>query len=123
MQQQSKQKTKIFSGTIVKNGDNFVLSDAANKLSYLLDDAEKASQFEGKKVKVTGTVDVASKTIHVESIQEIARANLILAALGGFILTSPSVRLGYTQEFRKTVPQNSLKQLGPLERRSISYTE
>jgi hypothetical protein len=72
MQQQSKQKTKIFSGTIIKNGDNFMLSDAANKLSYLLDDAEKASHFEGKKVKVTGTVDVASNTIHVESIQEIA---------------------------------------------------
>jgi hypothetical protein len=72
LQQQSKQKTKVFSGTIIKNGDNFVLSDAANKLSYLLDDAEKASQFEGKKVKVTGTVDVASNTIHVESIQEIA---------------------------------------------------
>jgi uncharacterized protein YdeI (BOF family) len=72
MRQQSKQSTKIFSGTIVKTGDQFVLSDAANKLSYLLDDAEKASQFEGKKVKVTGTVDVASNTIHVESIQEIA---------------------------------------------------
>ena len=72
MEQQSKQTTKIFSGTIVKNGDHFVLSDAANKLSYLLDDAEKASQYEGKKVKVTGTVDVASNTIHVESIQEIA---------------------------------------------------
>jgi hypothetical protein len=72
MQQQSKQKAKIFSGTIIKSGDNFVLSDAANKLSYLLDDPEKASQFEGKKVKVTGTVDVASNTIHVETIQEIA---------------------------------------------------
>jgi hypothetical protein len=72
LRQQSKQKTKVFSGTIIKNGDNFVLSDSANKLSYLLDDAEKASQFEGKKVKVTGTVDVASNTIHVETIQEIA---------------------------------------------------
>lgn len=72
MQQESKQKTKTFSGTIVKNGDNFVLSDAANKLSYILDNAEKASQYEGKKVTVTGTVDVASNTIHVETIQEIA---------------------------------------------------
>ena len=72
MQQQSKEKTKIFSGTIVKNGDNFILSDSASKIAYVLDDAEKASQFEGKKVKVTGTVDVASNTIHVESIQEIA---------------------------------------------------
>lgn len=72
MQQQSKQKTKIFSGTIVKTGDNFVLRDAASKLSYMLDDAQKASQYEGKTVKVTGTVDVASNTIHVETIQEIA---------------------------------------------------
>jgi uncharacterized protein YdeI (BOF family) len=72
MQQQTKQKTKIFSGTIIKSGDNYVLSDAANKLSYVLDDAQKASQYEGKKVKVTGTVDVASNTIHVETIQEIA---------------------------------------------------
>jgi|SRR5579864_1661816 len=72
MQQQSKQKSKIFSGTIIKNGDTFLLSDAANKLSYVLDDTEKASQYEGKKVKVTGTVDVASNTIHVETIQEIA---------------------------------------------------
>ncbi len=72
MRQQSEQKTKIFSGTIIKNGDSFVLSDAANKLSYVLDDSEKASRYEGKKVKVTGTVDVASNTIHVETIQEIA---------------------------------------------------
>ena|SRR5216683_5007139 len=71
-QQESRQKTKIFSGTIIKTGDNFVLSDAANKLSFVLDDAGKASPYEGKKVKVTGTVDVASNTIHVESIQEIA---------------------------------------------------
>ena len=38
----------------------------------MLDDARKASQFEGKKVKVTGTVDTASNTIHVESIEEAA---------------------------------------------------
>jgi hypothetical protein len=72
MRQQSKQEAKMFSGTIIKNGDNFILSDAANKLSYVLDDAEKARQYEGKKVKVTGTVDVASNTIHVQTIQEIA---------------------------------------------------
>ena len=71
-QQESREKTKTFSGTILKSGDNFVLSDGASKISYVLDNAEKASQFEGKKVKVTGTVDVANNTIHVETIQEIA---------------------------------------------------
>jgi len=48
------------------------LRDTASKLSYILDDGEKASKFEGKNVKVTGTVDVTSNTIHVEVIQEIA---------------------------------------------------
>jgi uncharacterized protein YdeI (BOF family) len=62
----------MFSGTVVKSGDHFILSDAANKLSYVLDDAQKASQYEGKKVKVTGTVDVAGNTIHVQTIEEIA---------------------------------------------------
>ena len=72
MKQESGQKEKTFSGTIIKNGDTYVLSDAANKLSFVLDDVEKARPYEGKKVKVTGTVDVANNTIHVESIQEIA---------------------------------------------------
>ncbi len=72
LRQQTDPKTKMFSGTVVKSGDHFILSDAANKLSYVLDDTQKASQYEGKKVKVTGTVDAANNTIHVQSIEEIA---------------------------------------------------
>jgi hypothetical protein len=72
VQQKPETQSKIFSGTIVKNGDTYVLSDAGTKTSYVLDDAQKASPYEGKKVKVTGTVDVAHNTIHVETIQEIA---------------------------------------------------
>jgi uncharacterized protein YdeI (BOF family) len=71
-QERPQEKTKIFSGTIIKDRDNFILSDSANKLSYILDDARQASQYEGKKVKVTGTVDAANNTIHVQTIQEIA---------------------------------------------------
>lgn len=72
VESQTEEKAKIFSGTVIKNGDKFLLSDAANKLSFVLDDSQKVSQFEGKRVKVTGTVDVASNTIHVQTIQEIA---------------------------------------------------
>jgi Protein of unknown function (DUF5818) len=72
LQQKPDTQSKIFSGTIVKNGDTYVLSDAGTKTSYVLDDAQKASPYEGKKVKVTGTVDAANNTIHVETIQEIA---------------------------------------------------
>jgi uncharacterized protein YdeI (BOF family) len=71
-QQQPKPQSKMFSGTILKNGEKYILSDSANKISYTLDDTQKASQYEGKKVKVTGTVDMATNTIHVETIQEIA---------------------------------------------------
>ena len=71
-QEQTKEKTRVFSGTVIKDRDNFILSDAANKLSYILDNATEASKYEGKKVKVTGIVDAANNTIHVETIQEIA---------------------------------------------------
>jgi hypothetical protein len=72
VQQKPEAQSRIFSGTILRNGDTYVLTDAGTKTSYVLDDAQKASPYEGKKVKVTGTVDVASNTIHVETIQEIA---------------------------------------------------
>ena len=68
---QSEPESKTFTGTIIKNGDNFVLSDSASKLSYILDDRGKACPYEGKKVRVTGTIDSATNTIHVEAIQEI----------------------------------------------------
>ncbi len=71
-QEQPKEKSKTFTGTVTKKGSDFFLNDSANKTSYMLDDAQKASQFEGKKVKVTGTVDTASNTIHVETIAELA---------------------------------------------------
>jgi hypothetical protein len=69
---QSETQAKTFTGTVMKNGENFVLSDPRSKTSYMLDDARKASQFEGKKVKVTGTVDVANNIIHVDTIEEAA---------------------------------------------------
>ena len=72
LRQKAATESKTFSGTILKNGDTYVLSDAGTKTSYVLDDAQKASPYEGKKVKVTGTVDVSSNTIHVETIQEVA---------------------------------------------------
>ncbi len=36
VQHQSEQPSKTFSGTIIKDGENFVLNDAANKTSYML---------------------------------------------------------------------------------------
>jgi hypothetical protein len=53
----------------VKMGGKFVLYDSAKKTTYALDDQEKPKEFAGQKVKVSGTYDKASKTIHVESIE------------------------------------------------------
>jgi hypothetical protein len=58
---------KSFNGTIEKAGEKLVLKAA--KASYDLDDQEKAQSFEGKQVKVTGTLDAATHTIHVTKIE------------------------------------------------------
>jgi type 1 fimbria pilin len=53
----------------VKGGAKFVLYDATSKTVYELDDQQKPMQFAGDKVKVTGTLDEATHTIHVTGIQ------------------------------------------------------
>jgi hypothetical protein len=52
----------------VKNGAKLVLYDPARKSAYALDDQTKPEAFAGQKVKVTGTLDKATNTIHVENI-------------------------------------------------------
>ena len=52
----------------VKAGGKFVLYDSAKKATYQLDDQHTPKGFAGEKVKVTGTYDKASKTIHMKSI-------------------------------------------------------
>lgn len=66
---EAQQQSQSFSGTIVKAGDDFVLRDEAGKTTYKLDNAEQAKQYEGKNVKVTGTMDPMTNTIHVERIE------------------------------------------------------
>ena len=52
----------------VKGGGKYVLYDVATKTTYQLDDQKKPEAFAGAKVKVTGTLDDATKTIHVTKI-------------------------------------------------------
>jgi hypothetical protein len=56
------------SGTIVKVGGKYVLETPDN-MAYQLDDQEKASQYEGKHVKVTGSLDRATGILHVKSVE------------------------------------------------------
>jgi hypothetical protein len=48
-------------------GGDFVLSSKSDVIR--LDDQEKAKQFAGMKVKITGSMDAKTKMLHVESIE------------------------------------------------------
>ena len=73
-QQQTQQDSKTYTGKIQKlpSGQYALVTGqtAEGKLSgHFLDNQEKSKQFEGKQVKVTGTFDTATNTIHVTDIQ------------------------------------------------------
>jgi len=65
---QNQAKSATFAGTILKNGDEYVLRDSSGQV-FGLDDSGKARQYEGKTVKVTGQLDEQAKVIHVETIE------------------------------------------------------
>lgn len=60
--------SQAFAGTIVKSGSKYVLK-VSDSVSYQIDDQEKAKVFEGKQVKVSGTLDAASNILHATSIE------------------------------------------------------
>ena len=53
----------------IKMGGKYVLFNAAKKTVYELDDQQKPEQFARQNVKVKGTLDKATKTIHVTNIE------------------------------------------------------
>ena len=55
-----------FTGTIVKSGDKYVFQDTDTGNTYDIDHQDEVQKFEGKKVKVHGTLDASTKTIHVQ---------------------------------------------------------
>jgi len=62
------QPTHIFVGKIAKSKGDLVLKDDAGTM-YKLDNSDQAKSWVGKTVKVTGTLDDATKTIHVTNIE------------------------------------------------------
>jgi uncharacterized protein DUF5818 len=62
-------QSQTFTGKIVKADGNFVLQDQTSNATYQLDNQDQAKSYEGKSVKVTGTLDNSSKTIHVSAIE------------------------------------------------------
>ena len=52
-----------------KSGGSFVLIDPETKTVYQLDDQRKPEPFAGQRVRISGTYDEPSKTMHIESIE------------------------------------------------------
>ena len=69
--QQDQQKSQTFVGKVVKatNGQYALLMDEQAGKGVYLDDQEKAKQFEGKNVKVTGVLETAKNLVHVTNIE------------------------------------------------------
>jgi Protein of unknown function (DUF5818) len=68
-QPQSEESTaQSVTGSVVKVAGKYMLETEDN-IAYQLDDQEKAKQFEGKRVRVTGSLDRATGILHVSSIE------------------------------------------------------
>ena len=74
-QSKAKEKALVVTGTIIKNGSDFVLKDDKGTI-YRLDAQDKAAQFENKSVKVTGKLEQPDSAnqmamLHVDAIEAV----------------------------------------------------
>jgi hypothetical protein len=66
-QSQQQPAAQTFTGTVIKDGDKYVLKTSGT--TYQLDDQERAKPYEGKPVKIMGSLDASSNILTVTSIQ------------------------------------------------------
>ena len=73
---QQQPSTQTFTGTIVKDNNKYVLkvSDGAvyQFVVYQIDDQEKAKLYEGKQVKIAGSLDAKTYLLHIVSIEPVS---------------------------------------------------
>ena len=65
--QPDRRDVRVYMGTIVKDGDAYVLKAANEK--FRLDNQKKAKNYQGKDVQITGTLEKENNLIHVEKIK------------------------------------------------------
>lgn len=64
----SSQSAQTFQGRIAKAGNQLVFQDASTQTAYQLDDQSKVAPYEGKNVKLMGTLDPKTNALHVIDI-------------------------------------------------------
>jgi len=67
-QDSQKPTQQTFTGTIVKDAGLYVLKAAGNTV-YQIDNQDTAKQYEGKPVKVTGTLNADGHTLRIVKIE------------------------------------------------------
>ena len=61
-----------FNGTIIKNGTRYVLKVSGNS-AYQIDNQGRPKQYEGKHVKIAGTLDADGRSLHITGIELVSR--------------------------------------------------
>jgi hypothetical protein len=69
MEQEGAKSSQECTTHCIKAGGKFVLYDAGTKSVYQLDDQKAPEEFAGQAVNVSGTLDDATKTIHITHIK------------------------------------------------------
>lgn len=64
----SGQSAQSFQGKIMRSGNQLVFQDSASQTTYQVDDSSKIAPFEGKNVKLMGTLDSKTNSIHVVDV-------------------------------------------------------
>src|SRR5216684_1612316 len=62
---------QTLTGTVIKLGNKYVLK-TTDKQTYELDDQNRAREYEGKQVKIVGSLDRTTNRIHITSIELIS---------------------------------------------------
>ena len=62
---------QTFTGTVSKDANNFVLK-VSETTSYKLDNQQQVQEYEGQRVRVTGTLDQSVNLIHVDRIEPLS---------------------------------------------------
>ena len=58
-----------FAGKITTSHGRYVLKESASKDDFVLDNQQAAKRYKNRVVVITGTIDLANKTIHVQKIE------------------------------------------------------
>jgi hypothetical protein len=65
------QVAQTFTGTVSKEADSFVLK-VSDSSSYKLDNQQQVQEYQGQRVRVTGTLDPSINLIHVDRIEPLS---------------------------------------------------